>query len=115
MTKTASYLMVVSCVAVLAVGQILFKSVSNRIIGPNGFTDPGTIMIFLIALALYGASTVIWVLALRNLPLSHAYPFMSLGFVIVPVAAHVVFGEALGWRQLSGAVIIAIGIIWTVS
>jgi len=111
MTKVSPYLMVLSCVAVLSVGQILFKVVSNRISNPSGTVEVGALAIFLVAIGLYGASTVIWVLALRHMPLSHAYTFMSLGFIIVPVSAHFLFGEPFGWRQLVGAMVIIAGIV----
>ncbi len=51
-----------------------------------------------------------WMLAVNRLELSKAYPFVALGFVLVPIAASVFLGEALSLRLLAGAVIIVIGI-----
>ncbi len=66
---------------------------------------------FLGAGGLYAASTVIWVLALRKLPLSSAYMFMSLGFVIVPIAAHFFFGEAIEWKHAIATLLVVTGIL----
>jgi drug/metabolite transporter (DMT)-like permease len=89
----------------------MFKLVSGR---THALTDiisnKETFLIFAAAAALYGASTLAWIVALRSIPLSQAYLFMALGFVIVPVAAHFIFGEPLNSRLLVGAALICIGI-----
>ena len=54
---------------------------------------------------------VFWVLALSKLPLSTAYPFLSLYFVINVGLAHMVFGEAIGASHLLGVVLIVGGVV----
>lgn len=107
--------MVAICVAVLAAGQVLFKEFSLRIGRAGGIYELGLADLSLFALAgvLYAASSVLWVLALRDLPLSHAYPFMALGYIIVPLAALVIYGEHLSGRYFLGVLFIVVGLLIT--
>lgn len=109
-----NYIIIIVCVIVVAVGQLLFKTVGTRL-GSSGFeallTDYKTAFILLAALALYGLSTLGWVLALRNVPLSTAYLFMSLSFVIVPLLAWQILGEPISFRFLFGSGLIMAGIV----
>jgi drug/metabolite transporter (DMT)-like permease len=111
MNQIISYFLVAFCVCALASGQIMFKIVSGRI---NSLTDilfnRNTLLIFAAAAVLYMGSTMAWIIALRSLPLSRAYLFMALGFVIVPVSAHFIFGEPLNLQLLAGSALICIGI-----
>ncbi|MEL6768665.1 MAG: 4-amino-4-deoxy-L-arabinose-phospho-UDP flippase [Pseudomonadota bacterium] len=100
----------------IACGQILFKITAERISGEpitSIISDWRTIVIFGIALGIYGVATIMWVLALRELALSQAYMLMSLSFVIVPVAAMVLFGEKLSTGFFLGSALIISGLIVT--
>ncbi len=65
---------------------------------------------FLAAAAIYGTSVITWTLALRELPLSAAYPLTAFGFVIVPVAARFIFSETINTGQWLFLSMIVIGI-----
>ncbi len=60
---------------------------------------------------LYGLATIAWIWALRQVPLTTAYMFMSLGFVLVPIMSHFVLGEALNIRIALGSAMIIAGIM----
>ncbi len=109
-----NYLIILGCVLVVAIGQLLFKSVGLRM-GPNGFeaflSDHKAAAMFFAALFFYALSTLGWVLALRQVPLSTAYLFMSLSFVIVPILAWSFLGEALSARTLIASGLIVSGIL----
>lgn len=110
----ANYLIILTCVVVVATGQLLFKMVGLRM-GEQGFEvflkDYIAAALFFTALAFYGLSTLGWVLALRQVPLSTAYLFMSLSFVIVPLAAWYFLDESLDMRTLAGSALIISGIV----
>lgn len=96
----------------LASGQILFKKAALASAGKSlllGLLN----WWMLVALVVYGVATLLWVAILRTTPLSVAYPFAALGFVIVPVAARVMFSEPLDLRYAAGAALIVIGIVLT--
>ena len=109
-----NYILILTVVVVISVGQILFKTVGLRI-GDRGFgvliSDPAAATLFLTSLLLYGVATFGWIWALRQVPLSTAYLFMSLGFVLVPLMAHFLFGEAVTLRFAAGTILILGGIV----
>lgn len=99
--------------ASLAAGQILFKSVANTIYvgdGSAGFLRALVSWQFFAAITLYGVSTLLWVHALMSIPLSQAYPFMALGFVLVPLAAYFVYGEQLDATYWMGVAALLVGL-----
>jgi drug/metabolite transporter (DMT)-like permease len=72
------------------------------------------ISIFLLALTIYATATILWILALKRVELSVAYPFMALAFVIVPIAGFVFLGESLTIKTFLGAALIIAGLIISV-
>lgn len=58
-----------------------------------------------------GCGMLCWLGVLHNVPLSLAYPMLSLNFVLVAMAARWIFKETLSWRYLGGLVLIMAGII----
>jgi drug/metabolite transporter (DMT)-like permease len=56
------------------------------------------------------AAALCWMLALNKLPLSHAYPFMALSFVLVLLLSAAMFGESLNWPKAAGALLICLGV-----
>lgn len=111
---TFNYFLIITVVSVLAIGQLLFKLVGLRI-ADGGFGvllhDMRGASLFVAALVLYGIATIAWIWALRQVPLSTAYMFMSLGFVMVPIMANYVLGEPLSIRFAIGAAMIIAGIL----
>ena len=74
---------------------------------PRLLTNP----MFLIALLLYGASLLNWVMVLSRLDVSVAYPLMSIAYVFTFIVGVVVFGEALTTSRVVGALAIIAGAI----
>jgi len=101
----------------LATGQILFKlAAASTAAGLNSIAGLRGLLVnpwFWLALLLYGAATYLWIAILQKMPLAIAYPFVALGFVIVPLGAWVLFGETVGWRYAGGVVLIMAGIYFT--
>jgi drug/metabolite transporter (DMT)-like permease len=109
-----NYAIIMACVFVVAVGQLMFKTVGTRM-GGRGFevllTDHATAALFALAMVAYGISTFGWVLALRHVSLSTAYLFMSANFILVPLMAFFVLGEPVSARVLIGGALIVSGIL----
>jgi multidrug transporter EmrE-like cation transporter len=61
-------------------------------------------------LACYGVSVVVWILALSRVPVSIAYPMLSLGYIVNALAAWYLFGESLGMQKLVGIGFIVVGV-----
>ncbi len=104
------YLYLVLFAFLLSTGQILFKKAALVDQG-GGLFAALTNYWLLLALILYAIATVLWIWLLRTVPLSIAYPFTALGFILVPLAATLVFGEELGWRFAIGSFLVITGIV----
>ena len=65
-----------------------------------------------VAVLLLGLGMVIWLGVLQRLPVSLAYPMLSLNFVLITLAARFIFGEAVSSRHWGGVAAISAGIIF---
>lgn len=63
-----------------------------------------------LGLGCYAISVVIWIIALSRVPVSIAYPMLSIGYVVNAAAAWALFGEALTPMRLVGIGIIIVGV-----
>lgn len=110
------YVLTFVTVVLLAGGQILFKLTAQRMSGRpivDALMDTTVLVPFVIALGIYGFATMLWILALRELPLARAYFLMSLSFVIVPVVSAMVFSERFTPGFAAGAALIVAGVVIT--
>lgn len=65
-------------------------------------------------LACYVVSVVVWLIGLSRVPVSIAYPMLSLGYVINAVAAHYLFAESVTLSRWLGIGFIVVG-VWLVA
>ena len=108
---SAAYLLAGLCVLAIATGQVLFKAASDRIETLWSVLNNGPALAFLIgAFAIYFVAALGWVVVLQRLPLSTAYLLMAVPFLLVPVAAHLIFGEPISVRLAVGSAVVAAGI-----
>ena len=61
-------------------------------------------------LAVYVLGTLFWLVALSRLDLSYAYPFVSLGFVMITLYAHFAMTEPLSTLKMGGIALITVGV-----
>jgi Integral membrane protein DUF6. len=88
-------------------GQFFLKTGSlAKAEGLQLFLNPAT----LAGLFSYGFSSLFYIVALKKIPLSIAYPSVSLSYVAVVLLAHFVWGEPLGMRQGAALALIISGI-----
>jgi multidrug transporter EmrE-like cation transporter len=59
----------------------------------------------------YGMGFILWILALREVPLTVAYPFMGLSLALVAILGVVVLGESLGAAKIAGMLFIVVGLV----
>ncbi len=62
----------------------------------------------LLGLALYGIGAVVWLFVLSRAPLSLAYPFVGIGFILTTAIGALVLGEQVSIGRLAGTLLIAI-------
>ena len=120
--NAASFSLVLAGVLLNAAAQLLLKAGTNRI-GEFAFTLDNVVPVglkvaaspfVLGGLACYAVSVVVWIMALSRVPVSVAYPMLSIGYIVNAFAAYALFGESLGAQKLLGIGFIVIG-VWLVA
>jgi undecaprenyl phosphate-alpha-L-ara4N flippase subunit ArnE len=89
-------------------GQIALKSAAEKSATIAAqFLNPLTI----IGLAIYIVAALCYILALKKIPVSIAFPSVAASYAVVAVLAHILWNEPLGWPQLAGIVLICSGVL----
>jgi multidrug transporter EmrE-like cation transporter len=105
-----------------AVAQLLLKAGTNvlgviTLTRDNWSGEFGRMAVephFISGVACYGVSLIVWILGLSRVPVSIAYPILSLGYVINAVAAHYLLGESVTLSRWLGIGFIILG-VWLVA
>ena len=61
-------------------------------------------------LACYVVSVAVWIVGLSRVPVSIAYPMLSVGYIVNALAAWYLFGESLTAQKLIGIAFIVCGV-----
>ncbi len=102
-----------------AAAQILMKAGTNSV-GHFEFSLENIIPIgwklatewhIITALFCYAVSVVVWVLALSRVPVSIAFPMLSMAYVVNALAAWYLLGEPFNATKLVGMGVIILGVI----
>lgn len=106
-------LLIIASVLTGAFGQIFLKAGALKInesalSGILKFTNFSILFGFLF----YGLSSLIWIFVLRKVQLSYAYPFVSLGYIVVFIASYFLFHETISLYRSIGITLILIGILF---
>ena len=103
MNRLIPMAVVVVCACMGAVAQILFKI----------SLSPLNIIKLGVGFVLYGMASIIYLVALRHLQVSVAYPIISLSYLIVVILSWKFLGEQIGVWQWVGAIgiIVSVGLI----
>ena len=112
-TSSKGVLLVLACVVLIGGGQLLFKAAAAQWRLDAGLGVALRTLLspaFVLALAIYAVATLLWIYALRLVPLGTAFPLYALAFLLVPVLAHLFAGEPLTARTLIGGAVIIAGV-----
>jgi drug/metabolite transporter (DMT)-like permease len=113
-----SVILILGCVVVNSFGQLFLKKGMTSIgkIGlefgqlvPALFSAFGNLFV-LLGFLLYGISAILWMVVLSRVDLSLAYPFVSLGYVMVILFSWFLLRENLPWIRIVGVLVICIGV-----
>ena len=110
------YRLLFASIVIAVIGQTLFKVGAQTHSSSTEafwkvFLSPSVIF----GLGLYLSSALLYIQALKTVPLSVAYPSLSLSYVIVVLISWLLFKEPLGKEQLFGITLIIAGvaILWS--
>ena len=113
-----TFSLLVTGVLLNAAAQLLLKAGTNRI-GEFAFSLDNVVPIgsriatsppILAGLGCYAVSVVVWILALSRVPVSVAYPMLSIGYIVNALAAWWLFGESITAQKLVGIGFIVAGV-----
>ncbi len=117
--SAASLGLLLAGVLLNAAAQLLLKAGTNAV-GHFEFSAHNIVPIglklglephILGGVACYGVSLVVWILGLSRVPVSIAYPMLSIGYLINALAAWQLFGESLTAQKLVGIAFIVAGVV----
>ncbi|MBW3620968.1 MAG: EamA family transporter [Actinobacteria bacterium] len=110
-------LLLLTSIALATAGQLLLKAGMNEVGGELGLADLGhllrtgaTTWQVLAGLAAFGTSAVFWLLTLSRVPLSTAYPIVSLSYLLILGFSVLVLDERPSATVWVGAGLIMSGI-----
>ena len=101
------WIMLATAIATSMAGQTLLKAGAGV---PNFIAqlfDPRTLAGFV----LYGGAAVLYIVALRRIPMSVALPFTAISYIAAALIGHYVFHEPLTMMHLTAIGLIMVGVI----
>jgi multidrug transporter EmrE-like cation transporter len=108
--RRRSIALVFCCTILGAAAQILMKWGANNLAHP-GLIGMVTNMPLMAGYTLYGFSTVLLVLALKDGELSLLYPVIALTYVWVTALSFLIFHDKVNAFKVAGIVIIVAGVV----
>jgi len=113
-----SYAYVLATVVLTVYGQIVIKW---KVVDAGSFPDTwqerawflGRLLLnpwVMSSLAAALLAALSWMVAMTKLDLSHAYPFVSLSFVLVLLLSGLIFNEPVSWYKVLGVGLIVCGV-----
>lgn len=101
------YLWLGLAIALGVAGQIVLKTGAETSgDGLAQFLSPWTIGGF----GIYFLAALTYIVAIKKLPISLAYPSVSISYGIVAILAHILWREPLTWQHWAGIALISSGI-----
>ena len=94
-------------IATSMVGQTLLKVGSGAASFLAQLLDLRTIA----GLGLYGGSALLYIIALRKIPMSVALPCTAVSYVVIALVGHYGFAEPLGIAKVAGIAMICLGVM----
>ena len=117
--NAVSFSLILTGVLLNAAAQLLLKAGTNAIghfeLHADNIVPVGLKLAFqpyiMSGMVCYAVSLVVWIMALSRVPVSIAYPMLSIGYVINAFIAWQWFGEALAAQKLLGIGFIVVGVV----
>ena len=102
------WLVLAAAIATSMIGQVLLKAGT---LGEGGFLTQLFRWQTIIGLGFYGGAAMLYIVALRKLPMSVALPCTAASYVIIALIGYFAFGEALGAQKVAAIALIGVGVV----
>ncbi len=112
------YFLLGLCIVFPVISQLVMKKGMNMV----GQFNSGNILDFaflfktftntyvVIGVILYAVTSVLWLMVISKLPVSSAYPAVSISYIILIIVAHFLLGEAITINKIAGSLAIVSGV-----
>ena len=108
------YALIILVVALTSIGQVLQKLGADRGLKDAKSFSQAVVALFqweiILAVICLASAISIWLAVLYMMDVSKAFPFISLGFVVVLLSARFYLHETIPWNRWMGVVFIVAGI-----
>ncbi|MBI0434212.1 EamA family transporter [Roseomonas sp. KE0001] len=101
------WLVLAAAIGTSLVGQVLLKAGT---LGGGAFLAQLFRWQTIIGLGFYGGAAMLYIVALRKLPMSVALPCTAASYVLVALIGHFAFGETLGAQKIAAIGLISLGV-----
>lgn len=109
---TLAWITLAAAIATSLVGQILLKAgASGSVAAATGFLDQLLRWQTVIGLGCYGGAALLYIVALRKIPMSVALPATAASYVVIAIVGWAAFGEALGPQKMLAIGLICAGVL----
>ena len=92
------------------VGQVLLKAGAEAMSGASFITQMLRWQTML-GLCFYGLGALLYIMALRRIPMSVALPCTAASYVVIAAIGWYFFGETLGAQRIAAIALIAAGVV----
>lgn len=111
------FLLILASVSLSALAQLALKigtsaAATARSIGTH--SEVGSLLsspMVYVGLGLYGLGAMLWLFVLGRAPLSLAYPFVGMGFILTMLAGVLYLNEGASVPRIAGTLLIAVGCV----
>jgi small multidrug resistance pump len=108
---TFYWLALAAAISTSLIGQVLLKTgASDAVAASGGFIEQLFRPATMIGLVCYGGAALLYIVALRRIPMSVALPCTAASYVVIAIIGWAVFGESLGPAKIAAIALISAGV-----
>ena len=112
MTMGFAWATLAAAIVTSLIGQVLLKAGANGSVAASaGFMDQLLRWQTIIGLGCYGGAAILYIVALRKIPMSIALPCTAASYVVIAIIGWALFGESLGAQKLAAIGLICAGVV----
>jgi small multidrug resistance pump len=102
-----SWLVLAAAICTSMTGQVLLKAGT---LGEGGFMTQLFRWQTILGLGCYGGAALLYIIALRKIPMSVALPCTAASYVVIALVGCFMFGESLGSQKIAAIALISVGV-----
>src|SRR3989339_695205 len=108
---TKSIALILVSVLMIALGQVFWKLGTNQTGAGASLIKTITNIWFILGCLMLLGSSWVWILALKRVDLSYAFPFQALAYALIFIFSTLLFHEKVTTLKVVGTILIIAGVI----